>query len=250
MTLLISLLLVIPLPRGICKDPSSLFVISPLHTDEEKLEGPALVIRVLLQEYLDHLLPAKMQKDFVITGHLKTMKGRPHLKLDLVDNTSQEKRLTLEGELNYPDTLNQLLTDVTQKIATAMGKKVKVEKLLPYLNTSRSAASYEAYARGTLSLSSSREATAALAKSTTIDKAIGLFQKAVEADYNYVPAYIGLAEALTAKAALICGVEGGALAVRARIELEKAKLLIPHQAEERSERLEREWKKLQKEKCA
>ncbi len=188
---------------------------------------PSKVLPVLLQEYLSHvdgidpLLaqdPAtsdikqvlKKGRDlgagYVVAGSLTRKGSSIDLKATLLKtaDTSGES-ITMAGNFLFPNSINDLLIVMTERIAAGIGKNFKEKKLLPYLMRSSSAETFSWYAEGVKHLA------------TAPDRAVASFRKALEKDYNFVPAYTGLAEALAR-----AGARGPA-----QVELAKARILNP-----------------------
>lgn len=106
--------------------------------------------------------------------------------------------------------------------------------------------SYQNYLKGLTELNE--------ASRTSLPKAVQLFQKSIKEDYNFAPAYLGLAETLAALSVFERfdgnGKNGDALAVGARKELAKAQLLRPELAKLREKRIKRYLKADPKKLCA
>lgn len=174
-----------------------------------------LVVSVLLKEYLAHAknLPPDLHIEGTVTGQ-----GH-HYQTDIVQGGRR-----YSGTFDFPGTLNDFAVGVAEQIAKDAGAKLKSKDLLPYLNKARSPEATIAYAQGMTELESFTP--------DSLRKAVSFFEKAIENDYNYVPAYLGLSEALAGLAG-----EGNSKA-RASRELEKAKILNPVLAKVRESRIE------------
>lgn len=235
--------------------------------------APGLVLPVLLGEYLslsekfsilpipEESLPAwdlhkareKGQEkgaDFVVTVSILPGVGGHQLKLSLQPIQSDKTNpLDLGGNFVFPGTMNHLLLESVEKISEGAGSKISQKKLLPFLNVASSEDTYALYAKGALRLQD-------LTKDS-LQKAAGLFEQAIQKDYNHVPSYLGLSESLAGLSALArsdgsnpqAGMEAVRQAQRARVELEKAKILNPLLAERKERRIERCLKATQKDLC-
>ena len=182
-----------------------------------------LVVSVLLKEYLSHAkkLPPNLSIEGALSGQAN------HYQADIVQGSHR-----YAGAFDFPDTLNDFLIDVALQIAKDAGAKLKAKDLLPYLNKARSPETYIAYAQGMTELESSTPGS--------LRKAVSFFEKAIENDYNHVSAYLGLSEALATM---------GNSETRARRELEKAKILNPVLAKNKTSRIEQLLKGERKEPC-
>ena len=189
----------------------------PFSLGKNTTNAPTTVLPLLLKDYLSHvsgiaptfgLTPtvSNLKTQYVLKGILTRKGSGFELTAKLFSTEGDTKEVMISaGLFDFPATMNDLLTALTEKTASAVGRKYNEKKVLPYLNKSASAEAYLSYA------SAIQEMTHAP------DKAVALFQQAIQKDYNYVPAYVGLAEALAR-----AGAPG-----RARVELMKAKLLNP-----------------------
>ncbi|HSA58528.1 MAG TPA: hypothetical protein VLJ37_02435 [bacterium] len=177
-----------------------------------KGDDPLKPAVILLEEYLSHARAPK--KAAVIT--LDVLPGGQALRTEMGG-------LKMEAPFSFPDTMNEALTGLTERITAEEGKRLDAKKLLPFLNETRSPLAYLRYADGALAL-----------KSGDFQRAAAAFEEAIHSDYNYVFAYAGLAEA-QAGLALRTGSEE--LKTRARANLQKAKLLNPYRAKIREERV-------------
>ncbi len=140
-----------------------------------------------------------------------------------VSSGKELKRINATIEIPGIQQINDLLTGIVEEMSKAE-KRVGLDakKIRPFLNTSGNMATLPLYIAGSLLLLEGDRS------STT--KAIAKFEEAIRQDYNYVPGYLGLAEALVSEA-LFQGISGaGNQRVsysRARQELEKARTLNP-----------------------
>lgn len=141
-----------------------------------------------------------------------------------------EKRF--EAPFEFPATLNQALTGLVETVTDAAKVSFKAKKLLPFLNETASSAAYLRYADGSLVLDAPKSLAPADA-----ERAAHAFEEAIKADYNYVFAYGGLAEALAAWSVAESGERAKTLRAQAKAEMTKAKLLNPYRAKNREERM-------------
>lgn len=201
-------------------------------------KGLELLVSVLLKDYLSSISSAISSKDnpplqsaekaqagFIMTGKLIPAGGRHHMTLSLFSTEKQGEVAHAEGEIELPFQINQALLDAIPQISAALGPEIKPKKLIPYLNISNKLDAYLLYARGIMALQSPTK--------ESLEEAIRIFGNAIEQDYNYVPAYLGLAEALAARSAWEKMTSPEKIdketpwEKKAKIELEKAKLLNP-----------------------
>ena len=221
-------------------------------------EAPTLVIPVLLKEYLSQskgivLLPilgknqatfnsktaikkgVELGAQYLLIGNLDSHGNRFELSTRLLSPDGKEIQ-RFQGSFEFPSTMNELLLGLVEQVSPRLiGKKLGAKKILPYLNAGRSASAYLAYAEGEILLQD-------LEKSR-VDQTVQAFEKAIQSDYNYIQAYLGLSEALAAKGFFERvenseAAKGEAYSQRARVELEKAKLLNPTIAKLRERRIE------------
>lgn len=227
----------------------------------------APVIAVLLREYLAlngdlSLLPLTKndasKAAYVLSGKVTKSKGGDVMvQTSLQSNGSKkikagevghwEGSFRLNGEAS---TFSDMLVGLTLKITEALKEPLAEKKILPFANTTNSWEAYRAYAEGMTQLDGGDALTEA-----SLTQAIQAFEKAVQADYNYVPGYRGLAEAYAAWAALKGpGSPGGgttsSIGQKARVALAKAKLLNPYVTKIREDRIEWYLKNKGKDHCA
>lgn len=164
---------------------------------------------VLLDEYLSHV--KKRQPPAVIRLDVAPESGKNYRAVAILG----EKRF--EAPFSFPETLNDALTGLTENLSKEIKKPLSAKKILPFLNQTSSETAYLRYADGVLALDKADWTGASAA-----------FEDAIQADYNYVEAYAGLAEA---QAAL------GAKA-QAKSTMQKAKLLNPYRAKIREEQMD------------
>lgn len=266
--LLFLIVLLIPLQTsfGICpaKDPALLIL--PFQMKGAAPDSPTLVVPVLLREYLSlmkgiAILPIPPENDRVvydpktaikkgrevgaghlITGRLTRTEASYHLEGFLTSPEGQEIS-RFEGNFEFPATLNDLLLAWVGELSQALGKRLPPKKILPFLNTTRSAEAYFSWAKGRVELDGTKNSRTPEA----VQRAARFFKEAIQKDYNYVPAYLGLAEVLAAQASLERArpdgaAKGASYARQARLELEKAKLLNPPLAKIRTPLIEHSLK--------
>lgn len=130
----------------------------------------------------------------------------------------------VNGLLELPLTrrLNEFLTGAVEEYSQAAKNiGLKRKNLLPFLHQTSSPEALRFFTAGTLLLYEDRKEAA--------DQAIKKFEEAIKQDYNYVPGYLGLAQALVSAALVqrVQGEPGTPFWRRARVELEKARLLHP-----------------------
>lgn len=196
---------------------SSRLQIKPARAFQGAAQGkgdPLKVVLVLLKEYLSH---AKDPKESTTVTVDVSPEGRSQFRAFVV---AGEKKL--EAAFVFPDTLNPVLMGLTEEISREIKTPLKAEKILPFANETASAAAFLRYADGVLALEGQEAVTSADA-----ERAVAAFEEASQADYNYVSAYAGLAEALAAQAALT---DSEPIRMRAKVAMQKAKLLNPYQA--------------------
>jgi tetratricopeptide (TPR) repeat protein len=225
-------------------------MISPFQLPKSSQTGLSLLATVLLKDYLSlakdlAILPIPDPTASSTTGTAAYLLGGRltpetegfRLEGSLRSAADGSEIYRFEGRFEFPNGLNELLIRLVEEISAALKSKVEAKKLLPYLNVTASPSAYLAFAEGRLKLD---HPTA-----PSLEKAVKDFEQAIQADYNYVPAYLGLAEALAGLAAL--GQEG--YASRARREMEKAKLLNPVLTKIRISRIEKYLKAQKKDFC-
>lgn len=170
---------------------------------------PLKVVAVLLGEYLSHV--KKIAPPAVVRLDVAPESGKNYRAVALLG----EKRF--EAPFSFPETLNDALTGLTENLSKEIKRPLAAKKILPFLNQTSSEAAYLRYADGVLALEKSDWAAASAA-----------FEDAIQADYNYVEAYAGLAQAQAASGA----------AGKAKATMQKAKLLNPYRAKIREESVE------------
>ncbi len=210
-----------------CNRPGKKILILPF-------SGPLpFIIPVLLREYLSlekrfSPLPIPRESNaggksapYFLKGAVVREGTGYRMSAQILTGNSGQELSRCEGVFEFPQTLNEFLLPCVEKFSASLGKKLTEKKILPYLNATRSGQAYLAYAEGSLYL-----------QDLNVDglkKAEEAFERAIKQDYNYVPAYLGLAEALAAESLIQrtgAGQDGGA-GKRARLEITKAKLLNP-----------------------
>ncbi len=124
--------------------------------------------------------------------------------------------VTPASSLPAPADRREFVATWAEQITKGLDKPLASKKILPFLHPSMTNTSWENLFAGRLLLEKPTPAS--------IGPAIAAFEAAIRSDYNFVPAYLGLAEALAIRYAL----EGDeAVARRAHVELAKAQLLNP-----------------------
>lgn len=211
-------------------------------------EGPGLVLSVLLKEYLGRvkgLAAAGTEATHLLTGKLSGGGGHYRLNCVLRKVSDNSEILRFEGEFDYPSTMNDLLLRLVEEASAALKSKLTAKKLLPFLNVTTSPAAYLAFAEGSLALDQSTNVGIQEAV-PLLEKAVNRFEQAIQQDYNYVPAYLGMSEALAALAALT---RTNGYAQKARLQMEKAKLLNPVLTKVKAARIEKYLKAKKEDFC-
>gem|GEM_PF-3588865 len=208
----------------------------------------SILIPILLKDYLSQskkisLLPIppgqtsphKAEAKYLFKGALSQGAGSYlyHISLLSMATASQKEIYHSEGKIDFPSKINDALIPMTEQVANALGFSLPTKKLLPFLNLSNSSEAYRHFAEGRMALQSDTIASS--------ENAIQSFEETVKHDYNYVPGYLGLAEALAIRASwgeLKNHQEEDKWRQRARVELEKAKILNPVLTKERQGQIE------------
>lgn len=185
---------------------------------------PLKVVAVLLREYLSRARPPKQEVTIRVDA---VPTGRGQFQVIAMVG---EKRF--QAPLTFPDNLNEALVGLTETITQELKTPIKGKKLLPFLNETPWATAYLRYADGVLAMEGLGDKKSLNREDA--ERAAAAFEEAVKADYNYVSAYAGLAEALAAQAALT-GLEP--LRLKSKVAMEKAKLLNPYRAKSREPRM-------------
>ncbi|MBI2981597.1 MAG: hypothetical protein HYY44_04810 [Deltaproteobacteria bacterium] len=139
------------------------------------------------------------------------------------------------GNVEFPGT--RTMNDFLVEIADQASKKFKpiglsIKKITPYRNETLSSEALRFYALGSLALHRGTK--------PSILEAIRRFEESIRQDYNYVPAYLGLALAL-ARQGFIEKTEGYPSwrpYIRARQELEKGRILHKHKTKQKAMEVE------------
>jgi len=216
----------------------------------QPFDGPkdvALVVTVLMKEYLGlskDVAPLTVGKSdasrskkgspYVMSGTV-LRDGAGYVLSVAVDNASQgngASPIQAAGKFLYPDGLNDALVGAIDQITKSMKSPLPPKKLLPFLNTTTSSNAYAFYAQAQEALDTPVWSQVRLGKVQE-----GL-ERAIEADYNYVPAYLSLSEVLAARSRLTgdAGMKNKSL-----VELAKAKLLLPPLADRRETEAKIRW---------
>lgn len=229
----------VPFPLWAMDCPLPTQIVVQSFEGKKQAEKPAQVTTTLLKEYLELLQPKlkKKKESYQLSGQIIPIKGNLfQLKAEL-----QPSSLHISGEFEWPQTLNVVLVSLSEQVATALEIKMAAKKWFPYLNATTSAEAYFQYSEGRSLLELKSKKTSL--RIEQLNKAITLFQNAIQQDYNYVPAYLGLSEALARISALTTTTENSRLAHQSRLELEKAKILNPVLSERKQEMIETLLKK-------
>lgn len=126
--------------------------------------------------------------------------------------------LKWEGKFLYPERLNDALVDAVDRISRELKSPLPPKKLLPFINTTTSSSAYFLYAQARRALAGPVWGEEALTKAQEA------LEKAIQADYNYVPAYLVLAKVFAARHRLTGEIGWKNRSLK---ELQKAKLLLP-----------------------
>jgi hypothetical protein len=194
-------------------------------------DDPLNVVAVLLKDYLSYAKPPRAETSVMVDV---AALGKGQFRATA---TLGVKRF--DAPFSFPGSLNEALGGLTESISQEMKVPIDGKKLAPFLNESPSADAYLRYAEGAMALDGKTGLTSA-----DLERAEASFEEAIHSDYNYVPAYAGLGEALAARAALE---DSKPLRAKAEIEMQKAKLLNPYRAKRREDRMN--WY-LKKARCA
>lgn len=172
-----------------------------------------------------------MGADYVLFGFFKKESKLPVLKVyaRFLDVKKGEEIIRKNWSIDFPnnDSLFDLLLEIASEGYTQFthGKHSGEKTLTPYKHISRSMEALRHYTNGR-SLMESGEAS-------HVDEAVKEFLEGIRADYNYVPAYLGHAEALLMQH-FIKRVRGGLNRQQleeASADLNKASLLHPFYTE-------------------
>lgn len=196
------------------------------------------IVTVLLREYLALGKDLRLGASPILSGKVSKAGGSEYLVQATLQSTGTKKErageigrwegsFRLGGETS---TINDMMIGLVMKITEALHEPLSEKKILPFLNTTSSPDSYRAYADGIFILDGGDPLT-----EVSLTRAIQSFERSIQADYNYVPGYRGLAEALAAQAALT---SNAAMAQKARVALAKAKLLNPYVTKMREDRID------------
>ena len=226
---------------------------------------PAELVAVLLKEYLSQvkgltLLSESEKASYEVMLSSKIYDPKHQKTRDIKELTFLLKEQTTQQEIDHfqsliefekdPASVNPTVLPLVDHVTQALRIPYDSRKLIPYLNVSTSWMSYAHYAEGMALLEKSVSKTPS--STEALRSAIVSFQKAIHEDYNYVPGYLGLAEAL---AALMTFSQAShspdPVATRARVnfEWEKAKLLNPVLAKESKKRMDRYLNAKEKDLC-
>lgn len=175
---------------------------------------------------------------YALTGRITASGGERNVDV-LIVSTGTKKQPAgeagrLKGSFHFnpeQNSLNELMAELVEKASEILHAPLKEKKILPFLNTTHSMIAYQNYSVGMMSLDSQGPELQAEA----LLRAVQAFEKASQEDYNYVPAYRGLAEAYAALAALTTN---GGMSQKAQIAWTKAKLLNPVVTKIREDRIE------------
>ena len=141
----------------------------------------------------------------------------------------------INGRIEFPGTrtINDFLVDLAAQSSKVFKKlNLSKKKLVPYRNETLSAESLRFFVLGTLALKRNSP--------EGVREAVARFEESIRQDYNYLPAYLGLATALVRQGFLAMnqGLPHRDFYSRARQELEKARLMRSHVAERKAEEIE------------
>lgn len=164
--------------------------------------NPSAIITILLKDYLS--LVKGVSTEATVSGEI-TQSGKQYKLISHIDSASHQEIFRFEGSFDHPGNLNLMLLDYVEGASTALGKKLSKKELIPFLNISSSAVAYEKYAKGRMSLMNGNW-----------EEAATFFEDAIKNDYNYVPAYVGLSDALAKQSS-----------PKSEVEWKKAQLLNP-----------------------
>lgn len=173
---------------------------------------------------------------YLVVGRLFRDKGSLQVETILLSVNEGKELKRVNGLLELPLTqrLNEFLTGAVEEYSQAAKNiGLKRKNLLPFLHQTSSPEALRFFTAGTLLLYEDRKEAA--------DQAIKKFEEAIKQDYNYVPGYLGLAQALVSAALVqrVQGEPGTPFWRRARVELEKARLLHPPYTKERGTLVEK-----------
>lgn len=251
--LLVSILMIgvtIPVMGQECqpKEPtgSNSLLILPFKTTGKK-ESPetrtlSTLIPILLKDYLGQSKKIAFPKTgarYLLKGTVTPGPGSYPYHISLRETDSQKEIYQSEGRIDFPSKINDALLTMTEQVAKALGAPLPIKKLLPLLNVSNSPEAYHDFAEGRMALQSVASSESAM--ESAMASAIQAFEKSIQHDYNYVPAYLGLAEALAMRSSwerLKNHQEENRWGQRAKVELEKAKILNPALAKNRQGQME------------
>ena len=169
-------------------------------------------------------LARSIHANYLIIGQFSRSGAVLQISTRLIDVAEGTERDRVGGQVEFPGTrtINDFLIDLVVRASKSF-KKVGLtkKKLLPFRNDTSSAEALRLYILGVVALKAGTP--------QGVTESVKRFEGSVRNDYNYVPAYLGLALALT-RQGFLEGTRGENFRdsfTRARRELEKARALRP-----------------------